>query len=368
MHQIRLIDAKKDLEKDSQTEFKKILSRLQKRVQGQVYATELVASALSSQTNDTNNHNFFVGPSGTGKTELAKAIASKRTLIRFDMNQFPNESDCFKLFGAPPGSVSSDDHSYLANALDPENKCPKTLSKNGIYAATISKVVILFDEFEKAHSKIRQSLLTLLDEGYVDLTYTKRDWLEPGKNLKIRYSLKQSIIIATSNLFQVNVLQAFQENQSINQITEHFKALNLISPMHEGFSPEFLNRISIVPFAPIPKGDIYQNLIKNKAELFLGKYKEKIKCKEIVIEGDEAFYQYLELKLYGNGTGLRNIDNFFKETLTKAIDTDRGTRKWGDISNKKLTLLIVENQLQIKLSTFVRGNYIETPLTPFIIN
>jgi len=333
----------------------------------------LVANVLSSQLDGTNNNNnfLFVGPSGTGKTELAKTIHSfKNKFIRFDMNQFPNEGDCSKLFGAATGHIGSDSRSYLASALDPEDNSPTTPSKDGTLTATISDVVILFDEFEKANHKIRQSLLTLFDEGYVDLTYTKRtSMFDVGKNLKVRYLLKNSIIIATSNLFQMSILWNFQQNQSIDQIKNNFKALNGQIPTYEGFSPEFFDRVSIVPFGPIPKGDIYRDIIKSKAEAFLKRYQDKdIRCKEILIEDEKTFYEHLESKLYGNGTGLRQIEKFFKERLTKAIATDRAKRNWGDISNKKLTLYIAGNQLLIKLSTFSRGDYLDTPLTPFTVD
>lgn len=368
MSKIRGIEASKDLEKVTETEHQKILKKLQQSVRGQVHATELVASVLSSQIDDPNcNNNFlFVGPSGTGKTELAKAIHSfKNKFIRFDMNQFPNEADFSKLFGSPTGTVGSDNRSYLASALDPNDDSPLNSSQDGTKTATISNVVILFDEFEKGHYKVRQSLLTLLDEGYVDLSYTKRGStiFDSGQNLKIRYLLKKSVIIATSNLFQANILQAFHLNQSIDQIKDNFKVLNSLAPMHEGFSPEFFDRISIIPFGPIPKGDIYRDIIKSKAEPFLTKYKNNtIRCKEIVIDDEKAFYEHMESKLYGNGTGLRQIEKFFKETFTNAIATDRTKRNWGDISNKKLTLLIAGNELFIKLSTFSRGGYVDTPL------
>jgi len=139
--------------------------------------------------------------------------------------------------------------------------------------------------------------------------------------------------------------------------------------MHEGFSPEFFDRVSIIPFGPIPKGDIYQSIIKNKAESFLSDYKNKnIRCKEIVIENENDFYNHLESKLYGSGTGLRQIEKFFKETFVNVIATERTKKNWGDISNKKLTLYVAGNQLRIKLSTFIRGGYTETPLPPFNID
>lgn len=117
MKKIRELDAKKDLEKIHETEHQKILLKLQQGVRGQAHATELVASILSSQVDGINNNNnfLFVGPSGTGKTEFAKRISSfKKQFIRFDMNQFPNESDFSKLFGSATGTVGSESRSYLA--------------------------------------------------------------------------------------------------------------------------------------------------------------------------------------------------------------------------------------------------------------
>ena len=222
-------------EKDKILNLEKIISS---RVIGQDHAVSAVSNAIRRSKADINDPNrpigsfLFLGPTGVGKTELAKAVAdimfsSENSILRFDMSEFMEQSSISRLIGAPPGYVGYDNGGELTDAV-----------KNNPYS------VVLFDEIEKAHIDIFNILLQILDEGR--LTDSK------GKHINFR----NTIIILTSNngvqeLMQRRKLEKQTEIQNVS--TEDF----LMNKLREKFKPELLNRIDqVVIFDSLSKDSV----------------------------------------------------------------------------------------------------------------
>lgn len=363
LEQIRDKALDEDLRHRIPSNYDKILEILRARVLGQEMATSVVASALSSQQSGLDeNHTFlFVGLTGTGKTELAKTIATtKKKFISFNMNQYVGAHDSSRFFGSPTGFLGSSSKSDLAQELD---QCNPTSGKslNGKKIFIVENVVLLFDELEKAHLKTRQSFLTLFDEGIADISYTEEE-----QNVKIQYQLKNSVIVVTSNLFQQEICNAFRRNMNSEQIAEGFTQLNVTMPSENNYSPEFLGRLTITPFGPIPRGVLYQNILKLKIDIFLKEYKAEMKCHAVCIkEGNEKlFYQGLEDLLHGDTSDIRKVKKFFKRI--KCV-VNQNINSYGNITNKKLTLFCENGQILIKLEMFSYGKYQELSLPPILI-
>jgi DNA polymerase III delta prime subunit len=358
-----------DLRNRPITHYDKILEILRARVLGQEMATSVVASALSSQkSNQDENHNFlFVGLTGTGKTELAKTISTtKKAFISFKMNQYTSEFDTTRFFGPPTGILGCDRKPDFAIELDRCKPISGGFSK-GKEIVIIKNVVLLFDELEKAHIKTRQSFLTLFDEGIVDINYTNNESiLKPSKGVKIEYRLKSCILIATSNLFQQHICKAFQKKMTSEEIAEGFAEVNVAFPSENNYSAEFLGRLTITPFGPIPKGIIYQNILKLKMNAFLKEFKSEMYCHAICIKegNEELFYQALEDFLHCNTSDIRKVPKFCKK-IKRIVNENRAL--YGNITNKKFTLYSENRQILLKLEMFSYGTYRELPLPPTLI-
>lgn len=200
---------------------------LGRRVVGQPQALKVVSDALIESRSGLNKPGqpigsfFFLGPTGTGKTELAKAIAEflfndEKAIIRFDMSEFKEEHAAALLYGAPPGYVGYEEGGMLVNKI-----------RQQPYA------VVLFDEIEKAHPAVFDVFLQLMDEGKI------HDKL--GKEGDFSHAL----ILFTSNVASETVIQAFERGETPT-------SKELMQEMNGHFRPEFLTRITeIVPFAPI---------------------------------------------------------------------------------------------------------------------
>lgn len=312
--------------------YESILEQLQSRVIGQECATAELASTLAKTVPNENSVFLFVGPTGIGKTELAKSAATLKNdrMIAFHMNQFTDAHSVSTLFGSPAGYVGSTDKPQLAKEFERHKAALTRIDNNNI---TITGIVILFDEFEKAHPELKQSLLTLFDEGHCTVRYTERN-----SNISIKYTLKDCIIINTSNLCQDVILNAFQKNYTTELIIGAFKASNKVlqqNPYAKSYSDELIGRMQVIPFGPIPRGLQYQNLLGMKLDRFLPRMQKEIGCKDIEVENRPQVLQLLETRLYGEGIDIRRIDNYYK-SLEKTAIAQKG--KWGDIKRVKITL------------------------------
>lgn len=207
-------------------------SFLKKRVVGQDQALKAVSDAILESRSGLNKKGqpigsfFLLGPTGTGKTELAKSIADflfndEKAMIRFDMSEFKEEHSAALLYGAPPGYVGYEEGGLLVNKI-----------RQQPYA------VLLFDEIEKAHPSVFDIFLQILDEGHMHDRLGKEG------------DFSNSLILFTSNIGSEWIAE--QLNQG------HLPTSNqLMEVMARHFRPEFLARLSeIVPFKPISEDNV----------------------------------------------------------------------------------------------------------------
>ncbi len=202
-----------------QTETQKLLqmeNRLRQRVVGQAEAIIAVSNAIRRARAGLQDENrplgsfLFLGPTGVGKTELARALAEflfddERALVRLDMSEFMEKHSVARLIGAPPGYVGYEEGGYLTEAV---RRRPYT--------------VILFDEMEKAHAEVFNVLLQVLDEGR----------LTDGQGRTVDF--KHALIIMTSNLGSQYIQEDLDEAEISQKVNELLKT---------AFRPEFLNRV-----------------------------------------------------------------------------------------------------------------------------
>ena len=240
---------------------------------------------------------LFLGPTGTGKTELAKLLSENLDmhLLRYDMSEFQEKFSVSSLIGAPPGYVGFEDGNVGGGKLISD------LSKHPFS-------VILFDEIEKAHSDVTNILLQMLDEGHVT-----------GANGK-RVDCKNTIIIMTSNLGARD-----NENNNIGFSTELAKTGEEDRALKEFFRPELRNRIDrICKFTKLDTLAIKKIVVK-----FLDQLKASVSGKNIKLFFSEAVIELLAEKGYDSKMGARplnrKIDELIRVPLSKRILFDRLT-------------------------------------------
>ncbi|AUS02999.1 ATP-dependent Clp protease ATP-binding subunit [Vibrio phage 2.275.O._10N.286.54.E11] len=241
----------------------------------------LVARAGLREHGSTQGNYLFVGPSGVGKTEIAKTLADAlgNELIRFDMSEYKEPHSVSKLFGSPPGYVGSEDEGRLISEVD---KHPNA--------------VLLFDEVEKAHPSIMQTLLAILDEGRATSSSTS------GKSVK----LNNVTIILTTNL---GVKNAAVTSIGVNA---NGKSEDGIDKAVKGFfSPEFLNRLD----ATVKFNELSESTIKNIVDKFLGELNERVADKGVKVKLDAKAKTWFAKNGIEPGLGARPM----KRLLTKHV-------------------------------------------------
>lgn len=207
---------------------------LQNRVIGQNHALKVLSDAIVESRSGLNKPGqpigsfFFLGPTGTGKTELAKSIAEllfndEKAMIRFDMSEFKEEHSAALLYGAPPGYVGYEEGGMLVNKI-----------RQQPYA------VVLFDEIEKAHQSVFDVFLQIMDEGKIHDKLGKEG------------DFSNALILFTSNIGSKHIIESFNQEKIPS-------SKELMELMTGNFRPEFLARITeIVPFAPITETMVKQ--------------------------------------------------------------------------------------------------------------
>ena len=229
----------------------KLKAALQERVIGQDEATQLVSDAVLRARTGINDPKkpigsfIFLGPTGVGKTELAKTLAqvlfdSEESIIRIDMSEYMEKHSVSKLIGAPPGYIGYDEGGQLTEAV-----------RRKPYS------IILFDEIEKAHSEVFNILLQILDDGISTDSQ--------GRTV----NFKNTVIIMTSNIGSEHLIHGMDKKGNINEITKE----SVNKQLRNHFRPEFLNRIDdIIFFKPLNKNDmekivdIQMRLIKDRLQ------------------------------------------------------------------------------------------------------
>ena len=299
----------------------KLEEEMRKRVIGQEEAITSVANAILRARAGLKSINrpigsfIFLGPTGVGKTELAKTLArnlfdSEENIIRIDMSEYMEKHSVSRLIGAPPGYVGYDEGGQLTEAV-----------RRNPYS------VILFDEIEKAHDDVFNMFLQILDDGR--LTDNK------GKTI----DFKNTIIIMTSNIGSNNLLQ----NSSEEVIDESTKN-KVMNEMKLRFKPEFLNRVDdIIMFKPLSEKGIVKII-----DIFLRELQEKLKERNIKLDVEEEVKLQLAKEgydpLYGARPLKRHIQNTIENILARKII--KGEIRYGDnvlITLENDELIIKEN-------------------------
>jgi len=233
---------------------------------------------------------MFLGPTGVGKTELAKALAaslfdSEANIVRLDMSEYMEKYSVSRLIGAPPGYVGYDEGGQLTEAV-----------RRKPYS------VVLFDEVEKAHPDVFNVLLQVLDDGRI--TDSR------GRTV----DFKNTIIIMTSNLGSAYLLEGIDENGAISPEAEE----RVMDELRGNFRPEFLNRLDeIILFKPLTKDNI-----GNIIHLMMDQLNERLKDREISVELTPAAEQFVVDHGYDPVYGARPLKRFLQkhvETLSAKL-------------------------------------------------
>ena len=228
---------------------------------------------------------LFLGPTGVGKTELAKALASclfddESNMVRLDMSEYMEKYSVSRLIGAPPGYVGYDEGGQLTEAV-----------RRKPYS------VVLFDEVEKAHPDVFNVLLQVLDDGRITDSQ--------GRTV----DFKNTIIIMTSNLGSMHLLEGIDENGEIRPEAEEA----VMEELKGNFRPEFLNRLDeIIMFKPLTKDNI-GNIIK----LLMADLNKRLADRELKVELTRAAEDYITKKGYDPVYGARPLKRF----LQKYVET-----------------------------------------------
>lgn len=291
--------------------------QLAKRVIGQEQAIKAVANAVRRaraglQDPDRPLGSFlFLGPTGVGKTELARSLAdflfdSEQAMIRIDMSEFMEKHSVARLIGAPPGYVGYDEGGYLTEAV-----------------RTRPYAVVLLDEIEKAHPDVFNVLLQVLDDGR----------MTDGKGRTVDF--KNTIFIMTSNIGSDLIMQASIENLPLDSIKNNIDEL-----LHRQFKPEFLNRVDeVITFHSLDLDNLLAIV-----NIQLDRLNKRLADKKIKLHIRQDAKQFLAKVGFNPAFGARPLKRAIQSQLEDplALELLEGKFKEGDhilveASNGRLT-------------------------------
>ncbi len=266
---------------------------LHKRVIGQDDAVRIIANAILRSRSGLKDPKkpiascIFLGPTGVGKTEVARALAealfdSENNIVRIDMSEYMERHSVSRLIGAPPGYVGYDEGGQLTEVI-----------RRKPYS------VLLFDEIEKAHSDVFNVLLQVLDDGRLT------------DNQGHTVDFKNTIIIMTSNIGSVLLLENCSRDGSI---PENIKA-QVLGQLKNHFKPEFLNRLDeTIIFNPLTE----ENLV-DIARLQFGYLADRMASMDIQLEVDEEVYRFAAKESYDPMYGARPLNRYIQNRIETII-------------------------------------------------
>ena len=266
---------------------------LHERVIGQDKAVEKVCEAILRSRAGIQNPNrpigsfLFLGPTGVGKTELAKALAQalfddEKNMVRIEMSEYMEKHSVSRLIGAPPGYVGYDEGGQLTEAVRRRPYC-----------------VVLFDEVEKAHPDVFNVLLQVLDDGRITDSQ--------GRTV----DFKNTIIILTSNLGSSAILEGIDENGNITEAARK----QVESMLKTQFRPEFLNRLDeIVFYKPLTRNEIDKIVDLQVADL-----NRRLSDKQLTMRLTPAARSYIVAQGYDPIYGARPLKRFMQRSVETLI-------------------------------------------------
>ncbi|KAF3363184.1 Chaperone protein ClpB [Chlamydiales bacterium STE3] len=280
---------------------------LEKRVVGQEMAVQAVCEAIRRSRSGLSDPGrpvgafLFLGPTGVGKTELAKALAEQifnqeEALVRLDMSEYMEKHSVSRLIGSPPGYVGYEEGGQLTEAL-----------RRRPYA------VVLLDEVEKAHHDVFNILLQIFDDGRV--TDSK------GRTV----NCKNALFIMTSNLGSSQILEKIAHGKTHLSKDVIMEILDPILKTH--FRPEFLNRLDdILPFLPLRREDM-----EKIVDIQLQRVQHLLKTRSITLTWTKELLKYLAEEGYDPGFGARPLKRLIQQTILNMLSD--GILK-GEIPNE----------------------------------
>ena len=294
---------------------------LHKRVIGQDEAVDRVTEAIMRSRAGINDPKkplgsfLFLGPTGVGKTELAKALAEalfddEHSIVRLDMSEYMEKYSVSRLIGAPPGYVGYEEGGQLTEAV-----------RRKPYS------VVLFDEVEKAHPDVFNVLLQVLDDGRIT----------DGQGRTVDF--RNTIIILTSNLGSQFILEGIDENGEISEDAK--KSVDTL--LKQSFRPEFLNRLDeIVFYKPLRKEEIFGII-----DLLAASLKQRLKDKQIELDITDKAKQLIVDSSFDPSFGARPLKRYIQRNVETIVAKEilgdkvrQGDRITIDEQNGELTAVV----------------------------
>ncbi len=259
---------------------------LHERLVGQDDAVQAVADAVLRSRSGIQDPNrpigsfLFLGPTGVGKTELARALSealfeSEDNIVRIDMSEYMEKHSVSRLIGAPPGYVGYDQGGQLTEAVRRRPYC-----------------VVLFDEIEKAHPEVFNTLLQLLDDGRLTDSH--------GRTV----SFKNTVVIMTSNIGSPLLLDGLTSEGAIENTARE----GVMSELRQAFRPEFLNRIDeIALFKPLTRSEI-----KQIVGLQLERLSQRLSTRDVSLLANEDALTYIANAAFDPVFGARPVKRYIQ--------------------------------------------------------